>query len=273
MLRIVKLEKHYKNNVVLNISDFECQSSSIVGIVGPNGSGKSTMLKCIAQLISYNGDVIWNNQPINQNISVLKNFGVIIEEPFFMNSLTAYQNLDYYLDCVDDAIPYLKILDIDTVLHNKVKTYSLGMKQKLAFALACAKGKEIELLDEPFNSMDSMSIKKCIKILKKQKKDGRLIVVVSHDSAVLNKLCDEIYVINKGKLIKLEQEEREKRDYYLKFEKDSDKMEAIKRLCAYYELEDEGLVLKVNLEECESIQYLRNRLSQISYTVTDSNQI
>ena len=97
----------------------------------------------------------------------LEPIGAIIETPAFINGLSARQNLEYFLKDNKIAIEFLSQIGMDDYLDDLVRTYSIGMKQKLAFSVACAKGSKVIILDEPFSGMDKYSVKQCLSILKK----------------------------------------------------------------------------------------------------------
>ncbi len=203
MLIINNLLKKYKNRTILNIPNFTFRDGLIYGIVGDNGSGKSTLMKCMTNLVDYMGSVIIDSQDVKKCPIVLKDVGVLIETPMFYNDMTAIQNLNYFLTNEKQVEPLLDELGLLDVANKKVKTYSLGMKQKLGVALTCLKGSKVIILDEPFNGLDVNSVNVVINLLKEQKAKGKTIIVSSHMPNTIKKLCDEVYKIDDKHLRRL----------------------------------------------------------------------
>ncbi len=200
MIKISNLLKYYRKHDVIQISNFEFSDGIIYGIVGANGSGKSTLMKCLTNLVDYSGEVLYDGLELKSHPEVLKDAGIIIETPMFYNDMTANENLEYFLPAGIDTSELLERLELADFADDKVKTYSLGMKQKLAIILACLKGNKVIILDEPFNGLDIKSVKVVIDILLEEKSKGKTIIVSSHMPKTINKLCDEIFKIENKNL-------------------------------------------------------------------------
>ncbi|MCR4875081.1 MAG: ATP-binding cassette domain-containing protein [Clostridia bacterium] len=216
MIRINKLLKRYKSRTIIQIDNFGFKDGLIYGIVGANGSGKSTLMKCLVNLVDYSGEIFYDDKEIKLHPEVLKEVGTIIETPMFYNDMSAIQNLDYFLPCKKDATLLLKKMGLYNVSDDKVKTYSMGMKQKLAIILACLKGDKIIILDEPFNGLDVKSVRVVINFLLSEKEKGKTIIVSSHMPNTINKLCDEIYTIE-DKVLKRNFNENTTKKYVFTF--------------------------------------------------------
>lgn len=200
LCKLSNVSKTIKNNQILNNITLEIQKNKIIGIVGHNGSGKTMLLRAICGLIVPDEGTIKYYEDID--------FGIIIEEPGFMDEHSAYDNLKYLAD-INKKIGKDKIMEILSIVglkgkeSNKVKTFSLGMKKKLAIAQAIMENQNLLLLDEPFNALDEDSSLHIQNILKSYVNKDNAIVIVSHHSSEIENLCDEIYKMNNGELSKI----------------------------------------------------------------------
>lgn len=198
-IEIRQLRKLYKNNkLVLDIDNLKIPHGKCVGIFGSNGSGKSTMLKCLCGLINYKGTIEYDGKKFCN--AMLKNVGIMIETPALYGELNGIENLKAFVPFAFDVMPYAIAMGLDECLPKKVNTYSVGMKQKLAFILALLKGKDLIILDEPFVGMDIVSVNRALSFLEEKKRDGTTIILTSHQLGVSQKVCDEAYLLSNGKI-------------------------------------------------------------------------
>ena len=258
MIRINNLLKRYKSRTIIQIDNFDFKDGLIYGIVGANGSGKSTLMKCLVNLVDYSGEIFYDGKEIKLHPEVLKEVGTIIETPMFYNDMSAIQNLDYFLPCKKDATLLLKKMGLYTVSDDKVKTYSMGMKQKLAIILACLKGEKIIILDEPFNGLDVKSVRVVIDFLLSEKEKGKTIIVSSHMPNTINKLCDEIYTIE-DKVLKRNSNENTTKKYVFTFNTELEMQKAK----AYLEEEKQKSVQQLGFDlvaECNDSKELKEIL-------------
>jgi ABC-2 type transport system ATP-binding protein len=174
-------------------------------MLGPNGSGKSTTLGMILNVVNPTaGNFSWfgGTQSTHQ---ALKRVGAIIERPNFYPFMTAAQNLR--LVCRIKEVPKSKIeeklelVDLLDRKHDKFKTYSLGMKQRLAIASALLNDPEILILDEPTNGLDPQGIAQVRDIIFKIAAQGTTILLASHLLDEVEKVCSHVLVLQKGKQI------------------------------------------------------------------------
>jgi ABC-2 type transport system ATP-binding protein len=174
-------------------------------MLGPNGSGKSTTLGMILNVVNpTEGNFSWfgGTQSTHQ---ALKRVGAIIERPNFYPYMTAAQNLR--LVCRIKEVPKskidekLKLVDLLDRKHDKFKTYSLGMKQRLAIASALLNDPEILILDEPTNGLDPQGIAQVRDIIFKIAAQGTTILLASHLLDEVEKVCSHVLVLQKGKQI------------------------------------------------------------------------
>lgn len=198
MIEIKNVSKKIKEKEVLKNINLKLKPKEIVLLKGHNGCGKTMLLRLIAGFISpTEGEVIGNEK--------LK-FGVIIENPSFFLQESAMYNLKYLADInkkISDfeIIKYLKKFGLYEVRNNKVKTFSLGMKQRLALCQAFMENPDVLLLDEPFNAIDDENLKEVIKLLEEFKKQNKIIVIASHGN-LENFKVDRIIKMSDGKIAK-----------------------------------------------------------------------
>ena len=209
ILQVIGLTKEYKNRVAVNNLNFAIFPGQIFGFLGANGAGKSTTMKLLTGLASpTSGKVLIGGQSLESNFeSCMHKVGAMIETPHFYPYLTGFQNLKYYSSKFAKVTPS-KIMDIAMLvglssrLHDKVKTYSLGMKQRLGIAQALLHDPKLLILDEPTNGLDANGIREIKKFLKKiAKETGVAIMISSHILSIMESLCDTICVIDKGQIV------------------------------------------------------------------------
>ncbi len=196
MIKIENVSKIIKKKKVLENINLRLKPGEIILLKGHNGCGKTMLLRLMAGFI----------QPTNGNVQILDKirFGVIIENPTFFEQETAYFNLKYLANINklinnDVILDYMKKFNLYDVRNNKVKTFSLGMKQRLALCQAFMENPDILLLDEPFNAIDEENFYKIVEMINELKKEGKLIVIASHGDIESLKF-DKIIKMNNGKI-------------------------------------------------------------------------
>lgn len=202
ILSIHNLNKKFGKIHAVNNLSFNIQKGNVYGILGPNGSGKSTTLGIILNVVNKtSGKFSWFNGTMSTH-EALKRVGAIIERPNFYPYMTAIQNLE--LVCKIKEIPTTKIEEkLKTVnlferRHSKFRTYSLGMKQRLAIASALLNDPEILILDEPTNGLDPQGIHEIRQIIKQIAANGTTILLASHLLDEVEKVCTHVVVIREG---------------------------------------------------------------------------
>ncbi len=202
ILSIKNLDKKYgRVHAVKNLS-FDIEKGNVYGILGPNGSGKSTTLGIILNVVNKTaGEFSWFGGTMSTH-NALKKVGAIIERPNFYPYMTAVQNLE--LICKIKGVPFenidekLKTVNLYDRKNSKFKTYSLGMKQRLAIASALLNNPEILILDEPTNGLDPQGIHEIRQIIKEIAKNGTTILLASHLLDEVEKVCSHVVVIRNG---------------------------------------------------------------------------
>ncbi|MDO6674548.1 ATP-binding cassette domain-containing protein [Tenacibaculum sp. 1B UA] len=202
ILSIRNLDKKYGKVHAVNNLSFDIQKGTVYGILGPNGSGKSTTLGIILNVVNKtSGSFSWFNGNLSTH-EALKKVGAIIERPNFYPYMSAVQNLQ--LICKIKGVSYdkidekLKTVNLYERRNSKFKTYSLGMKQRLAIASALLNDPEILILDEPTNGLDPQGIHEIRQIIKEIAKNGTTILLASHLLDEVEKVCSHVVVIRNG---------------------------------------------------------------------------
>ncbi|NRD19634.1 ATP-binding cassette domain-containing protein [Winogradskyella eckloniae] len=202
ILTINNLTKKFGYLTAVKNLSFTINKGNVYGILGPNGSGKSTTLGIVLNVVNKTqGDFHWFDGNITTH-NALKRVGAIIERPNFYPYMSAEQNLK--LVCRIKGVDYNKIdekLDVVGLLDRKThkfKTYSLGMKQRLAIASALLNDPEILILDEPTNGLDPQGIHQIRQIIKDIAANGTTILLASHLLDEVEKVCSHVVVLRKG---------------------------------------------------------------------------
>ena len=205
ILTIEKLDKRYGRIHAVKNASFEIKKGNVYGILGPNGSGKSTTLGIILNVVNKtSGSYSWFGGTMETH-DALKKVGAIIERPNFYPYMSAYDNLK--LVCKIKGAPLQKIrekLELVGLLDrkdSKFRTFSLGMKQRLAIASALLNDPEILILDEPTNGLDPQGIRQIRDIIKEVASTGTTILLASHLLDEVEKVCSHVVVLQKGVIL------------------------------------------------------------------------
>ncbi|WP_299211103.1 ABC transporter ATP-binding protein [uncultured Aquimarina sp.] len=202
ILTLKNLTKRFGPITAVNDLSFTIKKGNVYGILGPNGSGKSTTLGIVLNVVNRSsGDFTWFDGTTSTH-EALKKVGAIIERPNFYPYMTAAQNLK--LVCQIKEVPADKIeekLELVGLLDrkdSKFRTFSLGMKQRLAIASALLNDPEILILDEPTNGLDPQGIHQIREIIKVIASKGTTILLASHLLDEVEKVCSHVVIIRKG---------------------------------------------------------------------------
>lgn len=214
VIKVSHVSKKFKGVNVLNDISLTCESGKIYGIVGHNGSGKTVLFKTICGFLSYDeGEISINGKIMGRDRDMLTEAGIIIEDPGFLRTWSAYHNLEflYTLRNKKDKkylCSILKQVGLDPKLRRPVGKFSLGMKQRLAIAQAIMERPEILILDEPMNGLDKNGVQEIRELLLRMKKENKLIILASHNREDIDILCDEVYEMEEGVIRLISKEER-----------------------------------------------------------------
>ncbi|MEK4915584.1 ABC transporter ATP-binding protein [Bacillus sp. FSL E2-8887] len=197
-----------KKTLVEDIS-FDVKQGEVFGFLGPNGAGKTTTIRMLVGLIkATEGTISISGYSIKENFrEAMRQIGSIVENPELYTYLTGWENLKQFARMLGDIsderiIEIAKMVHLDERIHDKVKTYSLGMKQRLGIAQALLGNPKLLILDEPTNGLDPAGIRELREFIHKLVKEENMSVFISsHLLSEVQLICDRVAIIHKGKMI------------------------------------------------------------------------
>ena len=197
-----------RDQKILNDLNLQVPTGSIYGFLGPNGAGKTTTLRLLLGLLKkQEGNITLFGRPFQSHrLEILRRLGSLIEQPSLYLHLTGKENLEVFrltYQCNKNRIAeVLQIVGLQQAAGKKVKNYSLGMKQRLAIAIALLHDPEILILDEPTNGLDPNGIIETRELIKQLNREfGKTILVSSHLLTEIEKMATHVGIIHKGKLL------------------------------------------------------------------------
>ena len=203
------LKKRIGLKTIVEDISFDMHEGEIIGLLGPNGSGKTTIMRMMVGLTKITkGEIYCFEKPIGLGkTTMLKEVGAMIETPEFYNYMSGWANLKQFARVCGKRVPRSRIKELvefvglSNVIHKKVKTYSLGMRQRLGLAQALLNDPKVLILDEPVNGLDPQGVQDFRNKLKEIAKSGVSIIISSHLLDEIEKVCDRVIVIENGKII------------------------------------------------------------------------
>ncbi|OPA80094.1 bacitracin ABC transporter ATP-binding protein [Paenibacillus selenitireducens] len=210
IVRTNRLTKTYKGQEVVSNVSMNIKKGEIYGFLGPNGAGKTTVMKMMTNLVKpTSGEIeIFGEKLTPNSYHILGRMGTIIEYPVFYDKLTARENLDLHCEymgfynkkSIDEALELVNLIDTG---KKKVKSFSLGMKQRLGIARAITTKPELLIFDEPINGLDPLGIKELRDLFRMLCKEyGTTLLISSHILGEIEQIADTIGVIQGGRLLR-----------------------------------------------------------------------
>ncbi len=204
ILTTYNLTKNYKSLRALDGLSIEVGKGDIFGILGPNGSGKTTTLAILLDVLNADqGTFEWFGEAPSHHSR--KRIGALLETPNFYHYLSAEQNLKIVADIKEvdhsDISRVLELVNLIGRKDDKFKTYSLGMKQRLAIASALLGTPDVLLLDEPTNGLDPQGIAEIRDIITALPKSGTTVIIASHMLDEIEKVCTHVAILKQGELL------------------------------------------------------------------------
>ena len=277
VIEVLGLKKRIGLKTIVEDITFDMREGEIIGLLGPNGSGKTTIMRMMVGLTKMSkGDVYCFEKPLGLGkTSMLREVVSMIETPEFYNYMSGWANLKQIARVCGKKVTrarmkeLVEFVGLKKVIRKKVKTYSLGMRQRLGLAQALLNDPKVLILDEPVNGLDPQGVQDFRNKLKEIAATGVSILISSHLLDEIEKVCDRVIVIEKGKIIADDKLENLVADEIIKTlikTHDVEKTEILVReLGVRYELTKDGFVFE-NLEreqKARIISYLVNNNVEI----------
>jgi ABC-2 type transport system ATP-binding protein len=261
VLEINDIRKNYGNIQALKGVSFSVPKGSVFGVLGPNGSGKTTLLGILLDVLQSNGGS-YHWLSYNNATEARKNIGALLETPNFYHYMSAKDNLVISAKIKgrgeDDIDSVLKIVNLYERRNSPFKSFSLGMKQRLAIAAALLGKPDILVLDEPTNGLDPVGITEIRELILQLSKEGMTIIMASHLLDEVEKVCDHVAILKLGTLITTGHVSEVLNDQDL-IEVAAENVTALKTLLSnlpYCKIQSNDKVLQILLAEDVSIEQL-----------------
>ncbi|MFC7682123.1 ABC transporter ATP-binding protein [Paenibacillus sp. GCM10028914] len=208
ILSVEHVKKKIGRKWIIQDVSFDIRAGEIFGFLGPNGAGKTTTIRMLVDLIKpTKGTIKVCGYDVNrQQEQALRYIGSIVENPEMYSYLTGFENLEHFARMQpginDDRIrEVVDIVRMDKRIHDKVSTYSLGMRQRLGIAQALLGRPKLLILDEPTNGLDPKGIKEMREFIHRLAGEGLAVFVSSHLLSEIQLLCDRVAIISRGKVL------------------------------------------------------------------------
>ncbi|APH47329.1 ABC transporter ATP-binding protein [Bacillus amyloliquefaciens] len=225
VLELQQVKKTIKGRTIIHDLSFSVRSGEVFGFLGPNGAGKTTTIRMMVGLMKLSqGDIVICGESITKNYAkAVRHVGAIVENPELYKFLSGYKNLQQYARMVKGVTKekideVIELVGLQDRIHDKVKTYSLGMRQRLGLAQSLLHNPKVLILDEPTNGLDPAGIREIRDHLKKLTREkGMAVIVSSHLLSEMELMCDRIGILQKGELVdiqKVRDEGKEDKDTY-----------------------------------------------------------
>lgn len=266
MESIVELKdvtKVIKGRTIIDKISFQVNKGEVFGFLGPNGAGKTTTIRMIVGLMGItSGDITISGVSVKKNFEeAVRHVGAIVENPEMYKFMSGYDNLLHFAR-MSKGITKTKIAEIVKLvglserIHDKVKTYSLGMRQRLGLAQCLLHDPEVLILDEPTNGLDPAGIREIRDYLRMLAREKNMAIIVSsHLLSEMEMMCDRIGIIQSGRLIDVQLVEEFVHNDVISYEFEVDPREkAVSIVKAEYpdisfSLSNKGILLVVTKEK------------------------
>ena len=284
-VQLRSVTKRIGNKTIIDNLSLDILSGEVFGFLGPNGAGKTTTIRMMVGLMAMTkGEILIHGTNVSRDFKgAIKHVGAIVENPELYGFMSGYRNLERFANMVpgiskERIREMARLVGLENRINDKVKTYSLGMKQRLGLAQAMLHNPSVLILDEPSNGLDPAGIREMREYLRGLAREHNTAVIVSsHLLAEMEMMCDRIAVIKDGKLIDVRgksdfiNEDDQQRSYRLKIDKPD---KAVKQLQeAFPELEiilqDGSLKLRAEAEVVAGINAWLVKNGYRVYTIVE----
>ena len=214
--KIVEINGLYKKydkakDYAINDINIECYSNEIVGLLGKNGAGKSTTIKCLTGYFKFQKGTIkiCGHDIVNEPIEAKMNLGYVPDNRATFEKMTGVEYLNFIADLHDTPLDVRvkriedmqQVFNLGDKINNLISSYSHGMKQKICLMASLIHQPKLWLLDEPLTGLDPQTGKALRDYMNKYKEEGNTVLYSSHNLDAVEKTCDRVYVINKGRIV------------------------------------------------------------------------
>lgn len=216
-VQLQNVTKKIGKKTIIDKLSLDILPGEVFGLLGPNGAGKTTTIRMMVGLMAMTeGEILIHRKSIARDFKgAIASVGAIVENPELYGFMSGYRNLEHFANMIpgigkDRIVEVARQVGLEDRIHDKVKTYSLGMKQRLGLAQAILHKPSVLILDEPSNGLDPAGMREMRRYLRGLAiKDNTAVIVSSHQLAEMEMMCDRIAIIQDGKLIDV----REKSDF------------------------------------------------------------
>lgn len=239
ILKLDNVVKEYESNQVVKGISLNVKEGEIFGLLGPNGAGKSTTIKMITGLANKtSGEIIYDND-VKSILKWKKNIGLVPQDLEIYYDLTAYENVEFFCSLYgfkgkklkERVMKALDFVSLTDVKDKKAKTFSGGMKRRLNIACGIAHRPKLIIMDEPTVGIDPQSRNNILESVKRLKQDGATIIYTSHYMNEVEELCDNIAIMDYGKVIamgtseELKDSVKDHNTYFIEIDKEVENLE------------------------------------------------
>lgn len=201
--------KRYGGSYGVKDISFSIEEGTVYGFIGPNGAGKTTTISLLTGLVPpTSGEVLIFGKPMRkERLELKKRIGVVPDSPHLYGYMTAAEYLEFFSeiyglnnnrDRISDLLSYFNLSEHSS---KKLKKYSHGMRQKVSIARALVHDPDVLFMDEPISGLDPAGVKEVRDVILGEKKKGKTVFISSHILSEIDKVCDEVGIINKGRLV------------------------------------------------------------------------
>ncbi|WP_281887044.1 ABC transporter ATP-binding protein [Paenibacillus sp. YYML68] len=210
VLSVEGVQKRIGKRLIIKGISFDVRAGEIFGFLGPNGSGKTTTIRMLVGLIKPTAGTvrICGYNVFTQHEKALQYVGCIVENPELYPYMSGWENLEHFARMLDGVTEQrihevVDIVGMDARIHDKVKTYSLGMRQRLGIAQALLNDPKLLILDEPTNGLDPQGIKELREFIRRLADTGLSLFVSSHLLSEIQQMCDRVAIISDGEVLQV----------------------------------------------------------------------
>lgn len=210
-VEIKNLTKCYEDEAVLHNLNLEIPQGTVFGLIGPNGAGKSTLIGVLTGLLNFEkGEILIHGMKLNpkNELAIKRVTASVLQPPLLFEQFTSLEFIEYVCEIyevkkeglIEKAYSLMDYFDIKDFAKIKVNKLSSGSRKKLAFVTSVLVEPKLLLLDEPFESVDVISIERMKNIIRRLKEKGVTIIITSHILEVVENLCDDIAILHHGQI-------------------------------------------------------------------------